>query len=93
MVAVAAATRPSATYRGSAACARDTKSLTAPCLDVTYVLVVFRGDTEWRDTVDVLGGDSQRLATGREQRDARAGAQQCLGHAGRRLDHMLTVAG
>ena len=59
--------------------------------DVIHVLVVFCWDTEWRDTVDVLGGDAQRLATGREQRDTRAGAQQGLGHAGRRLDHVLTV--
>ena len=59
--------------------------------DVFHVLVVFRWHIEWRDPVDVLAGDSQRLAAGRQQRDAGAGAQQCLGHAGGRLDHVLTV--
>ena len=59
--------------------------------DVFHVLGVFRWHIERRDPVDVLAGDSQGLAAGCEQRDALAGAQQCLCHAGRRLDHMLTV--
>ena len=59
--------------------------------DVFRVLVVFRWHIERRDPVDVLAGDSQRLAAGCEQRDAGAGAQQSLRHAGRRLDHMLAV--
>jgi len=59
--------------------------------DVLHVLVVFRRDIERRDPVHVLTRDSQGLAAGCEQSDARAGAQQCLGHAGRRRDHMLTV--
>src|SRR5262249_55786106 len=59
--------------------------------DVFYVLVVFRWHLERRNLVDVFTGDSQWLAAGGQQKRARAGPQQCLGHAGGRLDHMLTV--
>ena len=88
MATVATTTGPPATYRGSTAWARDTNSVPK---DVFHVLGVFPWHIERRDPVDVLAGDSQGLAAGGEQRDARAGAQQCLCHAGRRLDHMLTI--
>jgi len=94
MAAVAAATPPSATYRGSAACARDAKSLTAavrephlPCPGC--LLLAHRARA---DPIDVLTGDSQGLAAGCEKRDAGVGAQQYLRHAGRRVNHMLAVS-
>ena len=59
--------------------------------DVVRVLDALRRHIERRDPVDVLAGDAQRLAAGRQTARAGAGAQQRLGHAGRRLDHVLAV--
>ena len=50
-----------------------------------------RRHLERRHAIDVLARRAQRLAAGREDARVRTGAQQRLGHARRRLDHVLAV--
>jgi hypothetical protein len=51
----------------------------------------FRGHPQRRDAVDVLARRTQGLAAGRHHARVWIGAQQCLSHAGRGLDHVLAV--